>query len=91
MYNKKYRLQKIETEHKNSIHAEILGKICYLAYFNCGEKGWFHCVTHRNPLKVHTICTSEVKDVQYTRCNQVVVSTKNTKYVFEVILDGNEN
>lgn len=99
MYNKKYRLQNIETERNNPMHAEILGKVCYLAYFKKGERGWFLCDTEAtfdcdtgatfDP--VHRIHISEVKDVQYTRGNQVIVSTENTKYVFEVILDGKEN
>ena len=91
MYNKKYRLQNIETERKNPMHAEILGKVCYLAYFKKGERGWFLCDTEATFDPVHRIHTSEVKDVQYTRGNQVIVSTENTKDVFEVILDGKEN
>lgn len=90
MYNKKYRLQNIETERKNPMHTEILGKVCYLAYFKVGERGWFLCDTEEAFDPVHRIHTSDVKDVQYTRGNQVIVSTENTKYVFEVILDGTD-
>lgn len=89
MYSKKYRLQNIETERANPMHAEILGKVCYLSYFRVGECGWFLCDTD-NPdglfEPVHRIRTSEVEDVQYTRGNQVVVTTRNTKYVFNQIL-----
>ena len=41
MYNKKYRLTNIITETYNPIHEDLTDKICYLAYFNVGERGWF--------------------------------------------------
>lgn len=87
MYNK-YRLKNIETKRKNPMHAEILGKVCYLAYFNKGERGWFLCDTEETLDPVHRIHTSKVKDVQRTRGMDIIVSTENTKYVFEVILNN---
>ena len=93
MYNKKYRLLNIKTERENPMHAEILDKVCYLAYFKVGERGWFLCDIEEGFDPVHRIQTSEVRSVQYTRGRgkQVVVSTENTRYVFEVILDEKVN
>ena len=87
MHNKKYRLKSIATENMTDLHKNILGKVCYLAFFRVGERGWFLCDTEELMHPVHKIHTSCVKDVKYTRGNQVVVSTENTLYVFEVILD----
>ena len=91
MHNKKYRLQNLETKRKHPMYDEILGKICYLVYFKEGERGWFLCDTGEPIKPVHRIHTSKVKDVEYTRGGQIIVYTENTKYVFEVILDGQEN
>ena len=90
MYSKKYRLQSIETANENPIHGEILGKVCYLAYFKVGERGWFLCDTEASSDRhVHRIHTSEVKVVEYhTRSHRVIVYTENTKYVFGVVSDG---
>ena len=86
MHNKKYRLKSIATDNMTDLHKNILGKVCYIAYFKVGERGWFFCDTDETQ-PLHRIHTSCVKDVKYTRDNQVVVSTENTLYVFEVILD----
>lgn len=85
MYNKKYRLQNIETECKNPVHAKILGKVCYLAYFKVGERGWFLCDTEEAFDPVHRIHTSEIKDVQYCGASntRIVVVTANTTYTFD--------
>lgn len=41
-YDKKYILDKIEELGKhNPIYEGMEGKICYLAYLNVGERGWF--------------------------------------------------
>lgn len=84
MYNKRYKLESIETTRHNSIHDEILGKICYLAYFKEGERGWFLCNTEDGtPCPVHRIHTSEVKEVSYSGTGMhILVSTENTKYYF---------
>lgn len=84
MYKKKYRLKSISSRRNNPMYAEILGKVCYIAYLNVGERGWFLCDTEEVIDPVHRIRTSEVKDVQYTD-NKVFVSTNNTKYEFEEI------
>ena len=84
MYNKKYRLTNIITEIYNPIHENVLNTICYLAYFNIGERGWFLYRTNDWFDSVNRIHTSVVKDVEYTD-NQVVVTTNNSKYVFELI------
>ena len=86
MYNKKYRLEKIEEFDKhNPIYEDAEGKTCYLAYFNVGERGWFLCDYEDWFGNVHRIHTSVVKDVMYTRGNQVIVITQNTKFTFTLI------
>lgn len=91
MFNKKYRLIEVESPNGSDVHRECLGKVCYLAYFNIGERGWFLCDTEESFNPVHRIHTSNVRYVQHLRGNRVVVLTENTKYVFEVILDGKED
>lgn len=89
MYNKKYCLEKIEEFDKhNPIYDDVEGKTCYLAYFNVGERGWFLLEDDSWFSKVHRMHTSVVKDVMYTRGNQVIVITQNTKFTFTLI---NEN
>ena len=87
MYNKKYYCSKIVnlSGYNNPIHDEIIGNVCYLAYFNVGERGWFlhesdWCYGNR-------IHTSVIKNVEYTD-NQVIVTTQNTKYVFDLIIEN---
>ena len=87
MYNKKYRLEKIEQFNRpNHIYLEMEGRLGYLVYFNVGERGWFLYETGDAfddiPHRVHTTI---VKDVKYTRGNQVIVTTQNTRYTFVVI------
>ena len=83
MYNKKYRLKSIDTTINSSMYDELLGKVCYPAYFNRGEHGWFLCDVEGSELFVHRIRTSPIKDVRYTISNQIIVVTENTTYVFE--------
>lgn len=87
MYNKKYRLEKIEQFNRpNYIYLEMEGRLCYLVYFNVGERGWFLYETGDMfddiPHRVHT---STVKNVEYTRGNQVIVTTQNTRFTFTLI------
>lgn len=84
MYNKKYRLDKIEELNRhNPIYEDIEGSICYPAYLNVGERGYF---LYENDWfgKAHRIHTSTIKDVVYTD-NQILVETMNTKFTFTVI------
>lgn len=85
MYNKKYRLVKIESSQNNPLHNNLISKICYLAYLNVGEKGWFLCDTEEHTDPVHRIHTSVVKDVKHSGDTRITVITEHTKYVFEVI------
>ena len=85
MYNKKYVLKKIEEFGRhNTIYDDMEGHICYLAYLNPGESGWF---LHESgfwcdyPHRVHT---SIVKDVECVD-NQVIVTTQNTRLTFEAM------
>lgn len=87
MYNKKYRLVEIESYMwQNPLHEQIKGRICYLAYLNEGERGWFLAETDDMFKPVHRIHTSKVKDIQHPTDNQIVVRTQNTKYVFELVM-----
>lgn len=89
MYSKKYKLEKIEefNEH-NPIYDDIeLGSICYLAYLKPGERGWFLWEDAYWYSRPHRIHTSVIKDVKYTRGNQVIVTTQNTRFVFTVMTD----
>ena len=84
MYNKKYILEKIEEFNRhNFIYDDIEGSICYPAYFNVGERGWFLYIENNGWYEyAHRIHTSVIKDVKYTRGNQIIVTTHNTKFTF---------
>ena len=84
MYNKKYRLDKIEEFGRhNYIYDDMKGSTCYLEYLNVGERGYF---IYENEWfgKANRIHTSTIKDVVYTD-NQVLVETQNTRFTFTVI------
>ena len=93
MYDKKYILEKIEEFNKhNYINDDMECGVCYLAYFNVGERGWFlqeveDCFGYTS---VHRIHTSIVKSVEYFGfpiSNQIIVETNNTKFTFKLIKD----
>lgn len=84
MYNKKYKLTKIKTETYNPIHDDMENTVCFLAYLNIGERGWFLYRPNDWFDKMHRVHTSVIKEVEYTD-NKVVVTTQNTVYVFELI------
>lgn len=93
MYSKKYRCSKIDSKRDNPYHDAIVGSVCYLAYLNIGERGWFLYEAHDwyGFSSAHRIHTSVIKNVQYINSNQVVVTTENTKYVFDLIVSGDDN
>lgn len=84
MHSKKYKLVKIEELRRhNPLYDGIEGRACYLAYLKVGERGWI--LYQKNDYDwPHRIHTSIVKDVNYTRGNQVIVTTQNTRFTFEV-------
>ena len=94
MYSKKFRLTTIIRNGESvadkpihfagTIHAVILGKVCYLGFFKIGERGWFLCDEMQGFSPVHRIHTSEVKDVKYEENGRVIVITENTTYIFDV-------
>lgn len=87
MYNKKYRIEKIEEFGKhNPLYDDIDGNVCYLAYFNVGERGWFLYEADDVISIPHRIHTSIVKDVKYDRGNQMIVTTQNTQFTFSPIV-----
>lgn len=88
MYNKKYRLESFEEFNKhNPMYATMLDRVCYPAYFKVGERGWSLCVVDDWSETAHRVHTSTVKDVQYTRSGQIVVTTQNTRLTFSPITD----
>ena len=85
MCSKKYTLTKVEEFNRhNPIYEDIEGCICYLAYLNPGERGWFLYEEKYGPLWPHRIHTSVIKDVVRTRGNAIIVETQNTRFTFEV-------
>lgn len=87
MYNKKYRCSKIKelSNRNNPLHDVVVGCECYLAYLNVGERGWFLYNTKSWYDPVHRVHTSLINDVEYTD-DQVIVTTENTKYMFDLIV-----
>ena len=86
MYNRKYRLEKIEEFNgHNYIYDGVEGSVAYPAYLKKGERGWFLyiedflCREH-----AHRIHTSVIKDVEYID-DKIIVETENTKLTFVVI------
>lgn len=89
MYNKKYILEKIEEfgDH-NSIYDGVEGRIVYPAYFNVGERGWFLWVEYTWFGELaHRIHTSTINSIEYTRDNQIIVITRNTKFTFTLVMN----
>lgn len=87
MFSNKYRLDKIEEFNKhNPMYDNMEGVVCYLAYFNVGERGWFLYESNDWVSPVHRVHTSVVKEVVNTRGLQVIVTTENTKFTFSVII-----
>ena len=85
MYNKKYRLEKIEEFNGcNPMYENMEGAVCYLAYLNVGERGWFLWEAN-DWITCHRIHTSIIQDIEYTRGNQIIVTTQNTKFTFTLI------
>lgn len=91
MYNKKYILEKIEEFNgHNYIYDNMEGCVCYPAYFNVGERGWFLIEPAFSFDTVHRIHTSVVKSVNYYQNAQlssdyIAVETQNTRYIFRLI------
>ena len=90
MYNKKYILEKIEESNgHNSIYDSVEGRVAYPAYFNVGERGWFLWIEDGwFDEFAHRIHTSTVKNVEYTRGNQIIVTTQNTKFTFTLVMNN---
>ena len=86
MYNKKYILENIEEFNgHNYIYDDILRHICYPAYFNVGERGWFLWIEDgRFDEFAHRIHTSTVKKIEYFD-DAIIVETLNTKFTFRLV------
>ena len=87
MYNKKYRIEKIEEINRNSlVYDGVEGSIAYPAYFNIGERGWFLYIENGWREFAHRIHTSTIENVEYTD-DVIIVTTKNTKLTFRLVSD----
>ena len=85
MYNKKYIIEKIEEfNNHNPLYDDIEGHICYLAYLNVGERGWFLHETNDWFASAHRVHTSVIKKVEYLD-NKIIVETQNTRLTFKLI------
>lgn len=86
MYNKKYRLEKIEEFNRhNDIYDDMEGNVCYPAYFNVGERGWFLYIEDFGWYeRAHRIHTSVIKSVEYID-DTIVVETQNTRFLFKLV------
>lgn len=86
MYNKKYRIEKIEEFNKhNPVYDGVEGATCYLAYLNVGERGWFLYIEDSGWYEyAHRIHTSVIKSVEYFY-DGIVVETQNTRFTFRLI------
>ena len=85
-HNKKYRLYEIEEFGKhNDIYDGAKGSICYIAYLNVGERGWFLYIENCGWYEyAHRIHTSTVKNIEYSD-DFMIVTTQNTKLTFRLI------
>ena len=91
MYSKKYILEQIEELNGyNPLYDDIYNAVCYLAYLNVGEQGWFLCETNDWLNDMQSIRTSVVQDVYYVE-DCVFVETCNTRYTFRLIFDEEQN
>lgn len=88
MYNKKYRLEKIEEfNNYNPIYEGVEGRIAHPAYFNIGERGWFLWIEEEWFMEyAHRIHTSIVKNVEYFD-DHIIVETQNTRFTFRLVKD----
>lgn len=90
MFSTKYHIESIEEFSKsNPMHDEIMGKICYPAYFKVGERGIFLVDTEKEPIifRYDRILTSLVKEVVTNRDGGFTVTTKNSKYIFKAVME----
>ncbi len=86
MYNKKYRIEKIEELNgHNSIYDDVEGSIAYPAYFNIGERGWFLYIENGLYELAHRIHTSVINNVEYAEDGNIIVTTQNTKFTFTLV------
>lgn len=85
-YSKKYILEKIEEFNQhNPIYEGVLGRICYPAYFNVGERGWFLWIEDGWFKEfAHRIHTSLIESVEYLD-NGIIVATQNTRFTFKLL------
>ena len=85
MFNKKYRIEKIEEfNHHNPIYEGVEGHIAYPAYLNVGERGWFLWIEDWLFKEfAHRIHTSIIESVEYID-DVIIVETQNTKFTFRL-------
>ena len=89
MYNKKYKLEKIEEFNTpNPVYDGMEGCVCMPAYLNPGERGWLLVIRDDwfDPTP-HRLHTSIIQDVEYGD-GYIIVKTTNTRFTFR--LEGTE-
>lgn len=85
MYDKKYRVEKIEQFNRyNPVYDGMEGCVAYLAYLNVGDRGWFLYTQDEWISTPHRIHTSTVRNIEYND-NLVIVTTNNTRLTFKLI------
>ena len=85
MYSKKYILENIEEFGvHNPVYDDLINAVCYPAYFNVGERGWFLANTNKWFDKAHRIHTSVIDSVYYLE-DKIIVRTQNTKFTFVLV------
>ena len=92
MYSKKYILENIEEfNHHNPIYEGVEGRICYPAYFNVGERGWFLYIEETTYGEfAHRIHTSIIQNIVYINDSEtIIVLTQNTRFTFNLWTDKN--
>ena len=93
MYNKKYRLTKIEEFGRhNHLYDGIEGSVCYLVYLNVGERGWFLYERKDEYWYIpHRVHTSLVQSVDYSQEGKVILTTEHTRFIFELETHSGDN
>ena len=85
MYSKKYILEHIEEFRvHNPVYDDLINAVCYPAYFNVGERGWFLANTNKWFDKAHRIHTSVIENVEYLE-DRIIVTTQNTRFTFVLV------
>lgn len=81
MYDKRYILRYITEPPDESLYSDIVGNVCYPAYFRVGEKGWFLMMNDVENDVPQRVCIPVVKSVQFAG-DGFVVRTEGRRFSF---------